>query len=246
MSASMSSAPAAPPQAASQVARGAPLPLATLIAVALGAAGLGFAMFVYAVPHRKAVRELKVARGVLMQARADAAGREREIVQLRHDLGVAQQAAGDALSRVRSETTVLRSQLQEQMSSAPAGAVNVEVEARGVSVQLADDFLFVAGGDKLSAEGLSSLRVMGHAIGRGAARVLVTAPMGRAGVPDELSDTYTRVEELAAARVKAVVKALEQAGVPEGVVWGVSVGGPQRASNGTKDALVNIEISPGV
>lgn len=237
------SASVSPASTPSSVDSGNPGPVAwgQLIAVALAAAGLGFSVFLYAVPYRKALRDLKMARGDLMQEKADAAGRERELAQLRSDLSDAQRAAGDALVRVRSETAVLRLQLQEQTKAVPPGAVDVQVDARGVMVKIAPSFLFEGGGATLSASGAASMRAMGRAIGKGARRVIVTAPLGRMKVPAEFVKSFPKPEDFTAERVKAVVQALSQSGVPAAVVWGVSTGGP----DGGKDASIDIEIDPG-
>ncbi len=238
MSASVS--PASAPSSVDSGNRG-PVAWGQLIAVALAAAGLGFSVFLYVIPYRKALRDLKMARGDLMQEKAEAAGRERELAQLRSDLSDAQRAAGEALVHVRSETAVLRLQLQEQTKTAPPGAVDVQVDARGVMVKLAPPFLFEGGGAALSATGAASLRAMGRAIGKGARRVIVTAPLGHTKVPAEFANSFPKAVEFTAERVKVVVQALSQAGVPVSVVWGVSTGGP----NGDKDASIDIEIDPG-
>lgn len=237
MTASASSA-AAP---SSSVAARKVSPWGPLVAVALGAAGLGFAMFVYTVPYRRAARDLKMARGDLMQAQAAVAGLEREMTQLKGDLVKAQQAAGEALVRVRSETAVLRLQLQEQVKAAPEGAVDVQVDSRGVMVKLAADFVFEGGGAALSKEGGSALKAMGRAIGKAASRVVVTAPLGRTRLPAEVAQAFAKPEALVAERVRAVVQALSQAGVPSAVIWGVSTGGP----DGGKEPSVALEIAPG-
>jgi hypothetical protein len=211
-----------------------------LVAVALGAAGLGFAVFAYAVPYRKAARDLKMARGELLAARAEASGRERELTLLRGDLSNAQQAAGDAVANVRSQTNMLRLALQEQSKSAPTGSVELVLEARGLQVRLADDYLFESGGAALSETGMTVLKSLGKSIGKNASRVIITAPMGKSKVPPELAASFPTVEELGAERVRVVQKALSQTPVPTEVLWGVSTGGP----HGEKDASVDLEITP--
>lgn len=211
-----------------------------LVAVALGAAGLGFAVFAYAGPYRKAARDLKMARGELMAARAEASSRERELTLLRGDLSNAQQAAGDAVANVRSQTNMLRLALQEQAKGAPAGSVDLRLEARGLQLRLSDAYLFVAGGAQLSEEGLAALRSLGKSIGKNATRVIITAPMGKTKVPVELAPTFPTPEALSAERVRVVQKALAQTPVPTSILWGVSTGGP----TGDKDASVDLEITP--
>lgn len=238
---SPSASPAAAPASSADPGKPGLLAWLPLVAVALGAAGLGFAAFAYAVPYRKAQRDLKMARGDLLQARADVAGLERELGQLRVDLAEAQRAAGEALVRVRSETAVLRLQLQEQVKSAPTGSVDVQVDGRGVTVKVAADYAFADGGAALSSDGTALFRAMGRAIGKAANRVTVTAPLGRARLSPEVAKAFAKAEDLVAERVRVVVHALAQAGVPTNVVWGVSTGGP----DGGKDASVGIEIAPG-
>ena len=211
-----------------------------LVAVALGAAGLGFAVFAYVVPYRKAARDLKMARGELMGAKAEAAGRERELSSLRGELSHAQQAAGDVVANVRSQTHVLRLALQEQSKSAPPGSVELQLEPRGLQVRLADSYLFADSGAQLSDTGVAALRALGRSIGNGASRVIITAPMGKATVPAELAAKFASSQALSAERVRAVHKILAQSVVAVGVLWGVSTGGPA----GDRDAVVDLEITP--
>lgn len=211
-----------------------------VVAVALGAAGLGFAVFAYAVPYRKAARDLKMARGELLAARAEASGRERELTLLRGDLSHAQQAAGDAVANVRSQTNMLRLALQEQSKSAPSGSVELVLEARGLQIRLSDAYLFQGGGAQLSETGTLVLKSLGKSIGKNASRVIITAPMGKAKVPPELVASFPSAEALGAERVRVVQKTLSQTAVPTDVLWGVSTGGPL----GEKDASVDLEITP--
>ncbi|MDX2021427.1 MAG: hypothetical protein SF187_14390 [Deltaproteobacteria bacterium] len=214
--------------------------LGGLLAVALGAASFGFAVFVYVVPYRKAVRDLKMARGELLAAKAEAAGHERELILLRGDLSNAQQAAGDAVANVRSQTNIMRLAMQEQAKSAPAGAIDLRLEARGLQLTFASEYLFAGGGAQLSEGGVAALKTLGRSIGRSASRVIVTAPLGKTRVPPELAKDFPSSDALSAERVRVVVKALDQAGVGTNLLWGVSTGGPA----GDKDATVGIEITP--
>ena len=214
--------------------------LGGLLAVGLGAASFGFAVFVYAVPYRKAVRDFKVARGELLAAKAEAAGRERELTLLRTDLSNAQQAAGDAVANVRSQTNIMRLAMQEQAKSAPPGAVDVRLDPRSLQLTLAPDYVFSSGGAALSESGAAALKALGRSIGKSASRVIVTAPMGKARVPVELKNDFPSIEALSAERVRVVVKALSHAGVPGNLLWGVSTSGP----SGEKDGSVGVEITP--
>lgn len=209
-----------------------------LLAVGLGAASFGFAVFVYAVPYRKAVRDLKMARGELLAAKAEAAGRDRELTLLRGDLSNAQQAAGDAVANVRSQTNIMRLAMQEQAKTAPPGAIDVRLDARSLQLTMAPDYVFAGGGVQLSEAGAAALKALGRSIGKSASRVIITAPMGKSRVPPELAKDFSSTEGLSAERVRVVVKSLGQAGVAANLLWGVSTGGP------TGEAVVGIEVTP--
>jgi hypothetical protein len=216
--------------------------LGSLVALAAGAAGVGFAAYVLLVPLNKVGRDLKRSQGELMAARADAAGRDKELQQARAALDELEEKSGEAIGRSRSQLASLSAEVESALAKAtlpsPGG---VEIAGRRLLVRLDGDGLFDGAGDKLSGDGATLLRDLAKAIAE-AGRVTVTAPMGAGRVPPTLLGTYPKPADLGAARVTAVTTALGKSGPDEQHVWGVTAGGPEGARS--EPAAIVLEIEP--
>lgn len=214
------------------------LSIGTVFALAFGCLGVGFGGVTYLVSYGGAIKELKRKRGELLGAQAEAKGRQLELEQLQKDLE-AQGTSGEEIARDRSELAVISAKVQERTRALGHGTVNVKLGGRGLHVTFSEDAVFDGRGPVLARDSEGLLRSVADAIGKSAGRVLVTAPMGDGDLAAWVTANFPTPEDLSSARVRNVVRVLQKAGVPAGVVWGVSTGGP--VGNGPATLQLEIE-----
>jgi flagellar motor protein MotB len=216
-------------------------PLLHIAALALAAGGVGFAIYVYTVPYRQLLTELKRRSGEVRQVKTADAGHKKEIDRLRQDLvdakGQSSQSLGEE-GRHRSAMKFLKAQLQDRLKD--SGAV-VQAEGKLLRLRFGEDAMFDARGAVLGKAGQAVLLAMSEVVAAAAVRVLVSAPMAGAGVPKWARAEFASPGDLSMARVRNVVRHLTRVGMkPESVV-GVIVGA---AAVPSQDPTLDIEIEP--
>ncbi len=208
--------------------------------LALAAGGVGFAIYVYTVPYRQILTELKRRSGEVRQVKTADSGHRKEIDRLRQDLFDAKgssQGMGEE-GRHRSAMKFLKAQLQDRLKN--SGAV-VQAEGKVLRLRFGEDAMFDARGAALSKAGQAALQAMSEVVAVTAARVLVSAPMAGAGVPKWARAEFASPGDLSMARVRNAVRHLTRVGMkPESVV-GVIVGG---ASVPSQSPTLDIDIEP--
>lgn len=216
-----------------------PNELMTLIAIAVGAAGIGFGGFLYAVPYSRVVRELKRREGEVLSDQAELSAQRRELEQIKHDLVQTRGPANSAEVQWRSSFKVISANILEKLADAH---VTVALDGRRMLVSFPEDSLFEGHGPSLTRPGQAAIETVAQLVGDRAGRMLVSAPMGAARVPRWAQEQYPTPAEFSAARVKSVVRVLTRHGADTGSVWGVTAAGPSNTATGTP--TLDIEVQP--
>lgn len=211
--------------------------LGTLMALALAAAAIGFAGFTYAVPYTRVSRELKRRSGELLAERAEASAKRSELAAIKRDLAG---SGGDANAEGiwRTDLKVTASTVEQRLAGSGA---KVTVDGRTLHVSFPEDALFDGRGPWLSKSGQAAIESIADVLARQAGRILVAAPMGGGRPPRWVADKFPSAGEMAAERVRTMVRALAKANPPAGTVWGVTLGavGPENSS-----PTLELEIQP--
>lgn len=215
----------------------------SLGALALGAAGVGFAVYVYAVPYQRLAVELKRRSGELRSVASEAEARRMELDRLRSDLKEVQGARNQHLTeegRARSDLKVIKTQLEERLAGAK---VQVHLEARRMLVRFPEETLFEARGPWFTRAGQEAIETFARTVGDRAGRVLVAAPMGGEAVPRWVRAQYPTPADLSAARAGNALRALAKAGVRADSTLAVIglLAGPDEAN---APATLDIELEP--
>lgn len=174
-----------------------PASLATVAALAFGAAGFGFGAFFYLVPfHRKAAQVERLTKELAQRPPAN---------HRRVDL-----EAQNAAARAQAQMKALETKISEQLASAAPG---ITVGPQRMLVRFPDEKLFDARGPYLSKAGQETIQTLGQLLGAEVRRVVIAAPMGNATVPRWIRAQLPTPADLAAARAGTALKALVKGGV---------------------------------
>ncbi len=204
-----------------------------LVALALAAAGVGFAVYVYAVPYQGLVVELKRRSGDSMAAQTAAETRLKELERIKRELveirGESNQNLGHS-GRVRSELKLLKIQFEERLKDY---GVTISINDKSIVVRFPEEALFDGHGANFSRAGQTALQAVAQSLTGRTARLLVSAPVPPSMAPNPF---------LTVARVRGACKLLGKFGVPPEAALAVVAGGP-----GAPDArtpTLDVEIEP--
>jgi len=215
--------------------------------LAIGAAGLGFAAFVFLVPYKGLRGEVRRLGGDLAAQRAAT----KELIGERDRLRAESSRPGDQARAIRAAAFRARADAittDLTKSLAPAGA---DVAAGGdrILVRLSEKAIFEAKGADISESGEGTLLALGQVLkGQSDIRVRLTAHLDGAPVPADLRDLFPTGWELSAARATNVVRFLaDEAGVSPKLLIAAG-GGEHHAPAGGSKAMgprrLDLEIEP--
>lgn len=216
--------------------------LLTLFAAALGAAGVGFGAYVYAVPYARVSRELKRQSGELMAEQTQLETQLRELEQIKQDLAQTRGPSALAEGAWRVDFKLIAAGYERKLGELGLKGARVDLQAARLRVVFPEDAVFDGRGPWFTKNAQAALEALGQSVGSKAGRVVITAPMAGGKVPAWVRDTHPTPADLSAARVRTALKALQKGGVPGASLWGVTAGGPTGAEDGP--ATLELDIEP--
>jgi len=218
--------------------------LLSLLPWAAGAAGVGFAAYLFFVPYQRATRELERRSADLAAQRA----RVQELSRERDDLNA------DASQLNLTPDRRLRMAKFQSVQGALSDKLKAELAPFAAEVRSSGDRILVRFGEgavfegrtaDISENGEKALEALGAAVkGATGVRVLVSAYLDASPPPKELRDLFPSNWELSAGRATNAVRYMvEEAHVPSALVMAGGAGEAQgaRAIGGRR---LEIEISP--
>ncbi len=214
----------------------------TLVGLALAAAGVGFAGYVYGVPYQRLLTELKRRASELRAAGTAAEAGRKEVERLKQDLAEVRGARNMSLGaegRIRSDLKLIKTQVEQRL---PAG-VAVVLEPRRMLIRFHEDAVFEARGPRLAKTGHEALTTLAEILADKASRLLIAAPMGGASPPRWVRAQFPSDADLSAARAVAALTALANAGVQAEAALAV-VGSLAAPKNPDAPATLDIEVEP--
>jgi len=181
--------------------------------LAIAAAGVGFAAYLYLFPYRQLTNALEGRSRELRQERSEghelAADRDRlkatvdKVEAAEHDKAV---EAGKHRELLEAMAAQLRPPLQEL-------GVKLSIADGRMLVSLSPDKAIDRNGIDVSGEGNAALKILAGAMKRNGTVARIKAPFGTAPAPKQLRSLFATVGEVAAVRAARVLSALESAGV---------------------------------
>jgi flagellar motor protein MotB len=219
------------------------LTLAAVVGLGLGAAGIGFAGYVYFVPYRHMLIDLKRRSGELRALRTTAEASQKELDRVKVDFAEVQGARNQRLTaegRVRTDLKLMKTELEQRLGGA---GVTVTLEPHKLVAALPEDAVFDARGPVLTRQGQDAIRAVAEVIGDKAARLLVAAPMGGVPLARWVRAQFPTPGDLSAARVGNVLKALARDGAQAQNILAV-VGTVAPAADADKPATLEFELEP--
>jgi flagellar motor protein MotB len=210
-----------------------------IAAIGVGAAGLGFGLYVHQVPFRGLQGELKRRAMELKTLRNEAERAKLEIERLRGDVRDANRArqAKPTHDR-RPEVVALRLLLEERLKGVE---VTVVGDRGRVRVRFPENDLFDARGPVITREGQERLRELGRLVAGHALLVRISAPLGNAAVARWTKAQFRNPTDFSVARVRNALRALERSGLPDDVLVGVIAA---TSPEGQAAATLDVEIEP--
>lgn len=214
-------------------------PLLHIAALGLGAAGLGFGLYVHQVAFRGLQGELRRRNAELKSLHNEADRAKLQIERLRGDLRDAARAREAKPTHDRRPGVVaLRMLLEERCKGAQ---VTLLGDRGRVRVRFQENDVFDARGPVLSRDGQERLSQLGQLVVGQALLVRVSAPLGEAAVARWTRTLFRDPTDLSVARVRNALRVFERSGLPEGVLVGVIA---TAAPDAQHAATLDVEIEP--
>jgi hypothetical protein len=207
---------------------------------ALGAAGVGFGLYIYAVPWKAAQNELKRRTGELRSARNEALARGKELQQLERELEeIRSSTSTTAEGRRRTELRVIRAAIENRLRGSKAVLSST---AHVLHLRFPEDELFDARGPALSRDGQGRLQALAELLTNRTVAVRVSAPMGGGLPPKWARGEFPSGADFSTARARAGLRAMLRAGLDSAVGFAVVGGGGPTGEEGSPS--LDIEIEP--
>jgi len=182
--------------------------------LAIAAAGVGFAGYLYLVPYRQLAGGLELRSRELRQERTEGhellADRDRLKGSVDKFEASAQEKAA-AGAKQREALEALAAQIRPPLQELGA---TVEMGEGRVKISLSPDKAIDKNGIDVSGEGNAVLKILAGAMKRSGGVAHIKAKFGTAPAPKQLRSLFGTVGEVSAVRAARVMSALEGAGLP--------------------------------
>ena len=201
------------PGASSRVSAGSVSSWKSLFWIALGAAGVGFAGYVYLVPYQKMQSRVGSHQSELAAEHGTATSAVAERERLKADLArmtAAEQEKQDQESKRKATIDALASGLKPGLEALGA---TITVDPDTVLVSFSAAKLIDRNGIDVSDNGVTMLKILAGAARKEGATIRVRARASAAPPPRELRALFHTAGEMNAVRAARIMSSLENAGL---------------------------------
>jgi hypothetical protein len=181
--------------------------------LAIAAAGVGFAAYLYLFPYRQLTNALEGRSRELRQERSDGHELTADRDRLKAVVEKVEAADHEKAAEAAKHREVLEAMAAQLKPPLQELGVKLSIADGRMLVSLSPDKAIDRNGIDVSGEGNAALKILAGAMKRNGTAARIKAPFGAAPAPKQLRSLFATVGEVAAVRAARVLSALESAGV---------------------------------